>query len=111
MRLVRDGPTDSIDTASTGFETRQDAAVILAALFHVAIAIAFAFVLLATNGWISGKAIRAETNRTMVRDATFRASTARAYLTRISTLSVNASLLDGAIGIGLASWRAATNAT
>jgi hypothetical protein len=108
LGLVVNRAADGVDSASSGFETRQDAAVVLAALFHVAIAVAFAFVLLATDSRISGVAVGAEANCSVVRDSTFRSFSARADLTRIFTLSVNASLLDGAIGVGFASGGAAS---
>ena len=53
LSLVRNRTADGVDSASTGFKTRQDAAVLLTSFVHVAIIVTFTFILLATDSRIT----------------------------------------------------------
>ena len=110
LSLVGDGPAIGVDSAGVGFETRQDASVVLATLVHVAILVLVAFVLVAFDRRVSGVSAWAEADGPVVGNAAFSTAAARTDLARIFALSVDAGLFDGAIRVGFASGGAASDA-
>ncbi len=105
-----DGPAIGVDSASVGFQTGQDAAVVLAALVHIAVFVFVALVLLAFDGRISGVAAGAEADGPVVGNAALGSAAAGTDLTGIFALSVDTSLFHGAVGVGFASGGAAADA-
>ena len=72
LSSVSDGPAHGVDSASSGFQTRQDAPVVLAAFVHVAVVVFLALVLRASDCRISGVSAGADAHGSVVGDAAFR---------------------------------------
>lgn len=101
---VGNNTAHGVDTTGAGLEARYDTAALLATFVRPAVLVLLAFVLDASDGGVPSKAGGAEADRLVVRNAAFGALTAGSCA-RVGALAVDASLVNGTVGMSRATSR------